>query len=75
MESGKKTAVFILGFIMVGMFVTICFPKEAKRNSEAVLRIGAGDDMSGILMEETVSFLSDKYTVSESLESSSFQDC
>jgi hypothetical protein len=51
------------------------FPKEEKRNSEAVIRIGAGDDMSGILMEEVVAQMDGEYMVSDTVESSSFQDC
>lgn len=75
MGNDKKIAIFIAGMILVGLSVTILFPKERHRNADAVVRIGAGDDVSGILMDETVEDLSKKYTVSESLESSSFQDC
>lgn len=77
MELGtdKKIAIFILGLILTGLGVSLFFPKEEKRNAEASIRIGAGNDISGILMEETVGNLSDIYAVSENLESSSFQDC
>lgn len=75
MENGKKIAMFIAGLILVGVSVTLFFPQERRRNVEAVVRIGAGDDVSGLLMDETVEELSDKYRISESLESSSFQDC
>ena len=75
MRIDKKIIIFFMGFIVVGALVAIYFPKEEKRNSEAVIRIGAGDDMSGILMDEVVSDLKDTYLVSDSVESSSFQDC
>lgn len=75
MKSDRKITIFIVGFILVGILVSIFFPKEEKRNADALIRIGAGDDVSGILMEETVSELSEKYAIKESIESSSFKDC
>lgn len=75
MKNDSKIAIFIVGFILMGIFVGVFFPKEQEKNPEAILRIGAGDDMSGILMDETVALLSDEYEVSETLESSSFQNC
>ena len=71
----KKISIFIAGFILTVLLISIFFPKEEKRNDDALIRVGAGADVSGILMEETVSELSDTYTIKESLESSSFQDC
>lgn len=75
MENNKKIVVFIAGLILAGSFVAVFFPKEGRRNQDAVIRIGAGDDVSGILMEETVGELSERYAVSEGYESSCFQDC
>lgn len=75
MRIDKKIFAFFLGFILVGTLVAVFFPKEEKKNDAAVIRIGAGDDMSGILMEETVAQLDGKYSVLDSVESSSFQDC
>ena len=75
MNSDKKIAVFLTGFILVGILVTVFFPKERERNADAAIRIGAGDDISGVLMNETVSELSGKYKIAESMESSSFKDC
>lgn len=66
----------VLGlFVVVGIGATIFLPKEQRKNREAEIKIGAGDDISGVLMNETVKELQDKYTISESLESASFQDC
>ena len=59
----------------MGILIGVYFPKEEKKNSEAVIRIGAGDDVSGILMEEAVAKLDGEYKISDSVESSSFQDC
>lgn len=75
MENNRKIAVFIAGLILVGTLVAVFFPKENRRNTDALIRIGAGSDVSGILMNETVEELSGEYTISEGLESSSFQDC
>lgn len=75
MDSEKKVSIFIIGFVIVGLLISFLLPKEEQRNDEALIRVGAGNDMSGILMEETVQSLSNKYTIKESLESSSFQDC
>ena len=75
MRIDKKILLFFVGFIVAGTLDAVFFPKEEKRNSEAILRIGAGDDMSGILMEETIAQLDGKYMISDSVESSSFQDC
>ena len=75
MRIDKKILIFFVGFIFVGVLVAVYFPKEEERNSDAVIRIGAGADVSGILMEETVAQLRDEYIISESVESSSFQDC
>lgn len=75
MKNDKKIGIFIAGFILIGILAIFCFPKEEAKNKDATLRIGAGDDISGILMEETASGLEEKYTFSENLESTSFQDC
>ena len=75
MRIEKKIILFFIGFVLVGTLIAVYFPKEEKRNSEAVIRIGAGDDMSGILMEEVVAQMDGEYMVSNSVESSSFQDC
>jgi len=75
MRIDKKILIFFAGFILVGLLVAVYFPKEEKKNLDAVIRIGAGDDMSGVLMNEVVTQLDGKYAVSDSVESSSFQDC
>ena len=75
MKNENGISIFLVGFVIVGILVTVFFPKEAKRNDDALIRVGAGNDVSGILMEETVNELSAKYTIKETLESSSFEDC
>lgn len=75
MKSSKKIAIFIVGFVLIGLLVSAVFPKEREKNPEAQIRIGAGDDVSGILMEETVENLGEEYAIYKELESTSFQDC
>lgn len=62
-------------FVLAGLLISVVFPKEEKRNADALIRIGSGDDISGILMEETVDELSGSYIIRENLEGDSFQDC
>lgn len=75
MKTNRVTAGIFALFLAVGIGVTVFFPKEKKWNRQAEIRVGAGDDISGLLMEETVRNLSGKYEISKALESSSFQDC
>lgn len=65
----------MIGFVVIGFLIEFGFPKEKEMNQEAEIRIGAGDDLSGVLMQETVDLLSDTYEIEEALESSAFQDC
>ena len=44
MKSSKKIAIFIVGFVFIGLLVSAVFPKEREKNPEAQIRIGAGDD-------------------------------
>jgi len=75
MKIQKEIALFVVGFILIGVFVAIAFPKEQKINKNAILRIGAGDDISGLLLKEIEKEIDDEYMISGNLESSSFQDC
>lgn len=75
MSIQKKVIIFVIGFIVVGFMINFGFPKEKVMNKDAEIRIGAGDDLSGVLMKETVELLSETYEVKSTLESSSFQDC
>lgn len=75
MGQGRRTAIFIIGFVLTGLLIGVFFPREEKKNPEALIRIGAGDDISGLLMEETVTGLRGKYQISDTMESTSFGDC
>lgn len=67
--------IFGVLFLMIGTLVCLFFPKEAKKNPNAVIKIGAGDDISGMLMQETTAGLKGAYQVEGQTENTSFQDC
>lgn len=75
MRIDKKIGVFVAVFVLAGVFAAVLFPREEKKNGDAMLRVGAGDDISGLLMEETIHGLEGEYVVSRNIESTSFQDC
>jgi len=75
MRIHKITAVVLGLFVAVLTAASVFLPKEREYNRNAEIKIGAGDDISGLLMEETVNRLNQKYKISTTLESSSFQDC
>lgn len=75
MRIDKKIGIFLAGFILAGTFAAVIFPREEEKNRDAVLKIGAGDDISGVLAEETVRGMDEKYIASRNLENTSFQDC
>ena len=67
MSIQKKVVIFIIGFIVVGFLISFGFPKEKAMNENAEIRIGAGDDLSGVLMKETVELLSETYEITGKL--------
>lgn len=75
MKNSKITMLFLVSFLVIGTLAALFFPKEEKKNADAVLRIGAGDDVSGLLMKETVSELKETYKIADEMEDYSFQDC
>ena len=51
-------------------------PRENEKNAQAQLRIGAGDDISGYLVQEILSQQDSPVQLSEqSMEGYEFQDC
>lgn len=62
-------------FILAGIGAALFLPAEKKWNKDADIRVGSGADISGVIMEETLQEINEKYKVSISTESSSFQDC
>lgn len=62
-------------FILAGVGAMLFLPGEKKWNKDADIRIGAGADISGVVMDETLKELNQKYSVEFQTESSSFQDC
>ena len=75
METGRKAALVAAVGVVLGLALTLYLPKEKKWNRNAEIRIGAGDDISGVLMDETVKDLEGVYHFADSLESTSFKDC
>lgn len=75
MKNNRGIFIFGVLFLLVGAFVYLFFPKEAKKNPDAVFRIGAGDDISGMLMEGATQGLNGTYQVEGQTENTSFLDC
>lgn len=75
MKNSRAIAIFGILFLITGILVCVYFPREPKKNPNAVLKIGAGDDISGMLMEDTAAGLKANYQVEGQTESTSFQDC
>ncbi len=75
MKSEKKIFLFITLFIVVCTAVMVCFPKEEKMNKKAIIRVGAGDDISGTLMNEIIDELPEEYSISSNIEGTFFKDC
>lgn len=74
MKIQRAIVITLIVFLTAGLGAALFLPKEKRWNKEAEIKIGAGDDISGVLMDETVEALKD-YKVSRTLQSSSFQDC
>lgn len=75
MKSEKKIFLFITLFIVVCTAAMVCFPKEEKMNKKAIIRVGAGDDISGTLMNEIIDELPEEYSISSNIEGTFFKDC
>lgn len=75
MRINRKMMIVFGLFLVAGLGAVFFLPKEGQWNSNATIKIGAGDDLSGLLMKETVQELGEKYEPKQTLESSSFQDC
>lgn len=72
-----QKAIGIVGgvFLLAGVGAMLFLPGEKKWNKDADIRVGSGADISGVIMEETLQEINEKYKVAISTESSSFQDC
>ncbi|MBQ6386646.1 MAG: hypothetical protein IJJ38_10840 [Lachnospiraceae bacterium] len=75
METGRKALLFIAAGIVTASLCSALLPAERKWNDRAPIRIGAGDDITGVLTEEIVRGLGDRYELETGVESSSFKDC
>ena len=75
MDIGKKIGIFLVGMITTGILVACFFPKEEPHNDDAQIRIGAGDDISGLLMDEIADHLGESYGGKLQVEDDCFMDC
>ena len=62
-------------FLLAGVGAMLFLPAEKRWNKDADIRVGSGADISSVIMEETLQKINEKYKVTTSTESSSFQDC
>ena len=46
MRISRKIITFLVGFVFIGLLVSVVFPEEREKNPEAQIRIGAGDDVA-----------------------------
>ncbi|MEF9840757.1 MAG: ABC transporter substrate-binding (seleno)protein SaoB [Lachnospiraceae bacterium] len=75
MNINKMMIIFITGFLILGLGCLFFLPKEQIKNDKAVIKMGAGDDISGLLMNEIKSHMNGKMDQSQMMEESSFTDC
>ena len=65
-----------MGLVVVLSAMQFILPRENEKNAQAQLRIGAGDDISGYLVQEILSQQDSPVQLSEqSMEGYEFQDC
>lgn len=76
MEIQKKILLAGVGLVVVLSAMQFILPRENEKNAQAQLRIGAGDDISGYLVQEILSQQDSPVQLSEqSMEGYEFQDC
>ena len=76
MEIQKKILLAGVGLVVVLSAMQFILPRENEKNAQAQLRIGAGDDLSGYLVQEILSQQDSPVQLSEqSMEGYEFQDC
>ena len=76
MDIQKKILLAGVGLVVVLSAMQFILPRENEKNAQAQLRIGAGDDISGYLVQEILSQQDSPVQRSEqSMEGYEFQDC
>ena len=75
MRINGKIYLFILLFVLSLTGIALFFPKERKFADDAAIRIGAGNDISGVLMEAITQELSDQYQLHQAIDMNAFEDC
>lgn len=76
MKSALKILLLAAALFSAGFLVVSLLPKDETSSGRGGLRIGAGDDISGYLMEKTLARCQDR-TVEEkaAVEAFEFNDC
>lgn len=54
MNITKKILLFFLMVLVTGLGVSYLMPDEEKKDDLAALRIGSGDDITGLLLQEII---------------------
>ncbi len=76
--------IFLVGLLglIAGLFIQFCFPQEPEKNTMAQLRMGAGDDASGLLLRQIMEVAQQEGILDEEaagsqavMESFEFKDC
>ena len=76
MEIQKKILLAGVGLVVVLSAMQFILPRENEKNAQGQLRIGAGDVISGYLVQEILSQQDSPVQLSEqSMEGYEFQDC
>ncbi|MEG0355689.1 MAG: ABC transporter substrate-binding (seleno)protein SaoB [Lachnospiraceae bacterium] len=75
MNINKTIIIAMTGFLTLGLGCAFIFPKEAPKNEKAVVKMGAGDDISGLLMKEIKTRMQGNNKCATTVEESSFMDC
>lgn len=75
MRTEQKTMLVFGVLVLAGAVIALGFPKERTFARDAAIRIGAGNDISGVLMEEIAEELAGEYELHRSIDMNAFSDC
>lgn len=76
MDIVKKSIIIAAAFVTTLGLASVLLPREEEKNSEASLRVGAGDDISGLFLEEVGKEAEGGFVLDpDAMESYEFKDC